>query len=117
MQNFGVTNKEHYGMLWFFSEMVNIERGVLYCKQKIGDKIVEILYSNRVTTGNKRIHTPPLSLHSKIECLLFYIETSNSGTTLHGVDGGGKAFIYPLEVSKTSKGPLMGRSVSTNFKS
>ena len=52
-----------------------------------------------------------------MEFLLFYIETSNSGTTLHGVDGGGKAFIYPLEVSKTSQGPLMGRSVSTNFKS
>ena len=26
----------------------------------IGDKIVDTLYSNRVTSGNKRIYTPPL---------------------------------------------------------
>ena len=26
----------------------------------IGDKIVETLYSNRITSENKRIHTPPL---------------------------------------------------------
>jgi len=26
----------------------------------IADKIVETLYSNRVTSENKRIHTPPL---------------------------------------------------------
>ena len=29
--------------------------------QTIGDKIVETLYSNRVTSENKRIHTPPLT--------------------------------------------------------
>ena len=31
------------------------------------------------------------TLHSKLGCLLFSIGSSNSGTTLHGGDGGGKA--------------------------
>ena len=26
MQNFGVTNKEHYGMLWYFLEWSNMAR-------------------------------------------------------------------------------------------
>ena len=29
----------------------------------MGDKIVETLYSNRVATENKRIHTPPVAQH------------------------------------------------------
>ena len=32
----------------------------------IGDKIVETLYSNRVTSENKRIHTPPPSRPFKV---------------------------------------------------
>ena len=32
----------------------------------IGDKIVETLYSNRVTSENKEINTPPLSLPVKV---------------------------------------------------
>ena len=32
----------------------------------IGDKIVETLYSNGVTSENKRIHTPPLSPPFKV---------------------------------------------------
>ena len=34
--------------------------------QLIGDKIVETLYSNRVTLENKRIHTAPLSPPFKV---------------------------------------------------
>ena len=34
--------------------------------QIIGDKIVETLYSNRVTSENKRIHTPPLTPPFKV---------------------------------------------------
>ena len=52
-------------------------------RQWLSDKIVETLYSNRATTENKRIHTPPPPLHSKLGCLLFSIGSSNSGTTLH----------------------------------
>ena len=37
----------------------------------IGDKIVETLYLNRVTSENKRIRTLPCPLHSKLGCLLF----------------------------------------------
>ena len=52
----------------------------------IGDKIVETLYLNRVTSENKRIHTPPIPchLHSKLGCLLFSIGGLKSGTTAHG---------------------------------
>ena len=43
----------------------------VFCWQaSIRDKIVETLYSNRVTTANKRIHTPPL--HSKVVCCGVY---------------------------------------------
>ena len=56
----------------------------------IGDKIVETLYSNRVTSENKRNYTP--SLHSKLECLLFSTGSSNSGTTLNGGDEEGKLY-------------------------
>ena len=55
-----------------------------------GDKIVETLCSKRVTSENKRIHTPLPPLHSKLGCLLFSIGSSNSGTTLHGGDEGRK---------------------------
>ena len=89
-------------------------------KAKLGDKNVLTLHSKRVTTENKGIHTHPPLLHSKMECSLFYIESSSNGTTLHVGDGGGgggaEAFIYPLEVSKTSESLLIGRSVSTNLK-
>ena len=101
-----------YGIFW--SGQYRTWGIVMYAK--LGNKNVETLYSNRVTTENEGIHTPPPLLHSKMECLLFYIESSNNGTKLHAGDGGGKAFIYPLEVSKTSESPLIGRSVSTNFK-
>ena len=58
----------------------------------IGDKIVETLYSNRMTWENKRIHTPSLTSWG----VLFSIGSSNRGTTLHGGDGGGKLKLYFL---------------------
>ena len=76
----------------------------------IGDKLVETLYSNRVTSHKKE--TTPL--HSKLGCLLFSTGSSNSGTTLHGGDGEEKALLYPFKVGKRQKAPF-GRSVSTNF--
>ena len=36
------------------------------CRATIADKIVETLYSNRVTSENKRTHTPPLSPPFKV---------------------------------------------------
>ena len=44
-----------------------------------------------------------LMVHSKVEYLLFSIGSSNSGTTLHGGDGGGKPLFSLLEVSKASE--------------
>ena len=83
--------------------------------QTIGDKTVETLYSNRVTLENKRIHTPPLSLHSKFGCLLFSIGNAKSGTTLHGGDGGGKDIFSPFEVRKTLKVPDWGEVSQLNL--
>ena len=39
------------------------------------------------------------TLPLKVGCLLFSIGSSNSGTTLHGGDGEGKAIFPPFEVS------------------
>ena len=74
----------------------------------IGDKIVETLYSNKVTSENKRIHTPPPSLQTKLECLLFSTDSFNSGTALHGEGGGGGGrYIFPLlKAVKRQKAPL-----------
>ena len=62
------------------------------------------LLRHRVTSENKRIHTPPL--HSRLRCLLFSIGSSDSGTTLYGGDGGGKALLSPFEVRETSDSPF-----------
>ena len=80
--------------------------------QTIRDKIVETLYSNRVTTEFKRIHTSPPHLHSKLGCLLFSIGSSNSSTRLHGGDGGGKALFSPLEGSKASESPFRAKCLN-----
>ena len=55
----------------------------------------------RMISENKRIYTPPPPLHSKLGFLLFSTGSMNSGTTLHGEDGGGQGL-----VSKTSKTPF-----------
>ena len=73
-------------------------------KTTIGDKIVEALYSNRVTSEDKRIHTPPL--HSRLRCLLFSIGSWNSGTTLYGGDRVRKALFSPFAVREMSESPF-----------
>ena len=81
----------------------------------IGDKIVETLYSNRVTTDNKRMHTHsplPTLLHSNLWCLLFSRGSSNSSTTLHEGDGGVKALFPLLEVSKASETPFKAKCLN-----
>ena len=60
----------------------------------IGEKIVETLSSNGVTSENKTIYTSRL-LHSKLGYLLFSTGCSNSDITLHGGSGGEKA-LFPL---------------------
>ena len=65
---------------------------------KLVTKIVETLHPNtcRVTSQNKRIHTTPPTLHSKLGCLLFSMGGLNSGTLkLHG-GMGRKSFISPF---------------------
>ena len=59
----------------------------------IGGKLVETLYSNRVTSENKRNYTPPL--HSKLGCLLFLQVARTSAQ--HCMEGMGKeSFIIPF---------------------
>ena len=48
----------------------------------IGDKIVETLYSNRVTSENKRIHTLPLPSPFKVG-VLFSVGSSNKDGVEH----------------------------------
>ena len=52
-----------------------------------------------------------LMVHSKVD-LLFSIGSSNSGTTLHGGDGGGKDLFSPFEVSKTSEIPFRAKCLN-----
>ena len=68
----------------------------------IGDKIVQTLYSNRVTSDEITKESTPLPppFHSKLGCLLFSIGSSNSGTTLLVEDGGGKALFSLLKSVK-----------------
>ena len=67
------------------------------CKETtIGNKIVETLYSNRVTTEDKKSTPLPHPVHSKLGCLLFSTGSLNSYTTLHGRYGGGKALLSPF---------------------
>lgn len=45
----------------------------------------------------KQSATLPRPQHSMLGCLLFLTDSSNSSTTLHKEDGGGKAmYIFPL---------------------
>ena len=81
-------------------------------KTAIGDKIVDTLYSNRVTTQRTKESTASSPVHSKLGCLLFSIGSSNCGITLHGGDGGGKALFSPLEVSKVSESPSRAKCLN-----
>ena len=65
--------------------------GLMEGKAKLIGPTTRDCSSERVTSENKGIHTPPPPLHSKLRCLLFSIGRLNSSTTLHGGDGGGKA--------------------------
>ena len=71
--------------------------------QTISDEIVETLHSNWVTPKNKRIHTPRLSFPFKVGVIAVFYRScsSNSGTTLPGGDGRGKALFSPFEVGKS----------------
>ena len=78
----------------------------------IGDKSVETLHLNRATSENKRIRTPPLSLHSKLGCLLFSIGSQNKGKTLHGGDGGGKLYFLLLKLIKRKKAQFWAKCLN-----
>ena len=69
----------------------------VFCWQaSIRDKIVETLYSNRVTTANKRIHTPPL--HSKVECSAW----ESDGKSKHSFSNAVHCIQYHSKVSYQS---------------
>ena len=99
---------------------INADNGHLFLAQLIDAheistnnrrQTVETFYSNRLTSGNKRIHTPPLSPPFKVGVfVVFYIAQH----CMQGM-GGGKAIFPPFEVSKGQKKPSLGRSGSTHF--
>lgn len=59
--------------------------------------------------------TTPIQKQDELGCLLFSIDSPNSGTTFHGWNGEGKAFYFPLLKSVKRQKALNARSVSTNF--
>ena len=77
----------------------------------IGDKIGHLQRTNESTSLPPSLPLP--SIQSCGACC-FYIASSNSGTTLHGGDEGGKALFPLLKSIKRQKAPL-GQSISTNF--
>ena len=71
----------------------------------IGDKIVETLYSNRVTSAKKRIHSPPLpSIQSRGVCCFLLVAQTGAQ---HCMEGMGRKIYFPLLISvKRQKAPL-----------
>ena len=73
-------------------------------------KICWDIVLNREDFKEQKKSTPlPCPLHSMLGCLLFSWSSSNSGTTLHGRDGGEKAIFSTFEVRKTSKIPFRAK--------
>ena len=74
----------------------------------IGDKIVETLYLNRVTSENKRIRTPPLSPPFKVGVFVVFYRQLEQGHNIARRGWGRKVIFPPFEVHKTEKSPLLG---------
>ena len=71
-----------------------------YLKLQLATKLLRhCTHSNRVTSDNKTIRTPPLPPPFKVGVFAVSIGSSNMGTTLHRGDRGG--IFPPFEVSKT----------------
>ena len=47
-------------------ELIHVKKYVVSNISTIGDKTVETLYSNRVTSEKEKFHTPPLSPPFKV---------------------------------------------------
>ena len=106
-----------YSSGYFSVKLLQFSVGMTFPKMRLqsATKLLRLLYSNRVTTDNKRMHTHsplPTLLHSKLWCLLFSRGSSNSSTTLHEGDGGVKALFPPLEVSKASESPFKAKCLN-----
>ena len=63
------------------------------------DQIVDTLSLNQVYSFRDQNNPHP----SKLGCLMFSTSSLNSGTTLHGGYGEGKALFFSFEVSKMSE--------------
>ena len=80
------------------------------------DQIVDTLSLNGVYSFREQNnpHPPPL-LHSKLGCLSFSTSSLNSGTTLHGGYGEGKALFLSFEVGKMSERSFREECLNYNF--
>ena len=61
--NYAITSIVFYHHMFNFNNLLIISKFTI---PTIGDKIVEILYLNRVISENKRIRTPPVSPPFKV---------------------------------------------------
>ena len=80
-----------------------------------GDKIVETLYSNGLTSESKRIHTPSSlpPIQSWGVCCFLQVTRIAAQHCMKGM-GEGKLYFLLLKSVKRKRSPL-GKSVSTNF--
>ena len=76
---------------------------VMECQPTVGDKIVETLYSNMLTSENKRIHTPPLSPPFKVGVFVVFCRQLEQRHNIAWRGWGGKDIFPTFEVSKKAQ--------------
>ena len=79
-----------------------------FIEPTIGDKSVETLYLNRVTSENKRICTPPLSPTFKVGVFVVFCWQLEQGHNIARRGWGRKAIFLLLKLIKHKKSPVLG---------
>ena len=87
-------------------ELIHLKKYVVSNISTIGDKTVETLYSDRVTSEKEKFHTPPLPPPFKVGIFVFFYLT----VAQHCMEGMGEEKLYFALLK-----PSLGRSFSTHF--
>ena len=126
MQNFGVTNKEHYGMLWYFLEWsiwflvqhsVAMLSNVVTMRNHVETMLqpyAALWWLGRTTQST----TLPSFLHSKLGCLLFFYRYTVVAQSVEQhckhrrSSGGRKALFCPFLSCQNIRGQTLEDKVS-----
>ena len=86
-----------------------------FIEPTIGDKSVETLYLNRVTSENKRICTPPLSPTFKVGVFVVFCWQLEQGHNIvrRGGDGGGKLCFLLLKLIKRKNAQFWAKCLNS----